>query len=120
MQDYELDAWLGPAVDDVTDEQRAAIKTAADRVDARWPENDLSDLREAAFNAAVQVVLGDTTLAETGAAYTKARIAEQEAHAVLTGALIAQAELAPATAEQALAEVAGVTRMTVRKALGKR
>ena len=114
MQDYELTAWLGPVADEVSDEQRQAILTAATRIDARWPEPDLADLRETALNAAVQVILGDDTLEAVAGRWTTLRAREREAHAAMTGALIAT----PGT-EQSLADRAGVTRMTVRKALGK-
>lgn len=114
MQDYELTAWLGPAADEVTDEQRQAIAAAADRIGARWPDEDLADLREAALNAAAQIILGDDTLEATAARWAALRARERVAHAALTGALIATPDT-----EQGLATRAGVTRMTVRKALGK-
>lgn len=113
MQDHELTAWLGDT--ETTAEQRDAIRTAADTISRRWPDPDLADLREAALNAAAQVILGDETLETIGGEYITARAREREAHAALTGALIATQDT-----EVRLAERAGVTRMTVRKALGKR
>lgn len=114
MQDYELDAYLGDTP--TTDEQRQAIMRASDAIDTRWPDDDLADLREQAFTAATQVILGDDTLEAIAGRWTAVRLREREAHAAMTGALIASS----GTSEQALADRAGVTRMTVRKALGKR
>lgn len=112
MQDYELDAWLGDT--QVTDGQRAALHAAADAIAARYPEEDLADSREQAFSAAAMLILGDDTLETIADQWRAARRLEQERHAALTGALIAADG-----SEVALAERAGVTRMTVRKALGK-
>ena len=115
MQDYELDAYLGGTA--VTDEQRQAIMRASDAIEARWPDPEMYDAREAAFTKAVQVILGDATLEQIGVVWRDLRSRERIAHAELTGALIAAR---PAfCSEQALADRAGVTRLTVRKALGK-
>lgn len=112
MQDYELTAWLGDT--EVTDEQRRALHAAADAIAARYPAPDLSDDRERALSAAAMLILGDSTLEEIAGEWREARRIESERHAALTGALIAADG-----SEVALAERAGVTRMTVRKALGK-
>lgn len=114
MTAYDIDAWLGDT--EVTDAQREALVRAADRIAARWPDPDLADTRERALTGAAQIILGDAALDEIGSAYVAARAAEQEAHAALTGALIASEGTA---SEYDLAERAGVTRVTVRKALGK-
>jgi hypothetical protein len=113
MQDYELDAWLGDT--QVTDEQRAKLHTAADTIAARWPDPDLADTREQALSAAVMVILGDDTLEAIADQWRAARRLERERHAALTGALVASDG-----SEVSLADRAGVTRLTVRKALGKR
>lgn len=113
MLDYDLDAYLGNT--EATDDQRDAIKRAADAIDARWPRPDDADTREDALSAAVQVILGDATLEDLGAAYLSARRLERRQHALLTGALIASEG-----SDVSLSDRSGVTRMTVRKALGKR
>jgi len=115
MQEYELDAYLGDA--EVTDEQREQIRAAAGAVGARYPDPDLSDLRTEAFSGAVQVILGDRTLEGIGAAYARARALERAALATLTGAIIASA--GPGVSEYDLQRRSGVTRPTIRKALGK-
>jgi len=114
MTTYDIDAWLGDA--EATDAQREAIQRAADAIAARWPDEDLADTREQALAAAAQVILDDAALDEFGSAYVQARRAEQDARADLTGALIASQGTA---SEVELAARAGVTRTTVRKALGK-
>lgn len=118
MQDHEMRGLLGPAYDDTSEEQRKVINQACDRIAARWP--DKPDWREEhtdAVNGALEVVLGDSTVEDLAGAWRAARDAEQGAHRRLTGGIIAEA-LAGAT-ETALAERLHLTRMTVRKALGK-
>lgn len=112
--DRSIDAWLGDT--EATDAQREALARAADRIAARWPDEDDADSREHALTGAAQIILGDTRLEEAGRAYVRARAAEREAHAALTGALIASQGTA---SEVDLADIAGVSRPTVRKALGK-
>lgn len=118
MQDYELDAYLGDWADRVTDEQRRIIGGALDAVAKRWPSPDFTDEQTAAGNAAVEVAFGDATAEQIAAEYRAARDAEQAARLRLTGAILATS-LAEPISEQALAERFGVTRVTVRKALGK-
>lgn len=108
---------LGPAYDDTTDEQRAAIDRACALIDARWPSADLADNRAEAVSAMLQVVLGDTTDTEFADRWHAARAAERQAQAQATGAIIAASVLG--ASEAALADRMQVTRMTVRKALGK-
>lgn len=117
IQDHEIDAYLDNA--EVTDEQRQQIRTAWEAIAARYADADPQDpdAVTTAPAAAVQVILGDATLEALGQAYTVARAAEREAMAALTGGIAAAA--AQGMTERALAEHAGVTRVTVRKALGK-
>lgn len=114
MTTYEIDAWLGDT--EATDEQRAAIQRAADRIAERWPDEDDADAREQALIGAAQIILGDAALDELGRAYVRARAAEREAHAMVTGALIASQGTA---SEYELADRSGLSRVSVRKALGK-
>lgn len=110
---YDIDAWLGDA--DTTWEQREALKAASDMVTARY-HPDLEDSRVNALNGAAAVILGDATLESIAAEYHAARRVEREAMEALTGAMIAAS--ADRT-EADIARVAGVQRLTVRKALGK-
>lgn len=114
MHDHELDAWLDgtPA----THEQRTALHRAADLAETRYPGADAKDDRGAAFTAAAQVILGDATLEIFAGEWARARTAERDAMAALTGAIIAASAT---TAESAIAARTGINRMTIRKALGK-
>lgn len=113
-QPFNPDDYLGPYADDATDQQKASLARAAGMVATRYtgPDSDA----DAALSGAAQIILGDATLTELAAAYARARTAEREAMATLTGAIIAASET---MAETAIERESGVTRMTVRKALGK-
>ena len=113
MQRYELEAWLGPALAETTPDQVDAMARYADAIEDRYADDAL---RGVAAGGALLIVLSDGTLEQLGEALARARQGEREAMAALTGALIASAET---DSESSLARRAGVTRMTVRKALGK-
>ena len=119
MTTTDLAALLGPAYDETTPAQRAAIVTAAEAIDARWPDPDLADTRTVALSAALQVVLGYETDAVLAADWHYVRAAERAAHARMTGAIIAGALLDPAESEVARAARLNVTRPTLRKALAR-
>lgn len=118
MTDYT--AWLGPAADDMTPDQRAAFNRAADRINANYADPDDSAEASAAMSAACQVILGDAALADLGRKLADARRIAHEAMSALTGGIIGTVEASPYTlSEVELAGQAQVARMTVRKALGK-
>lgn len=115
MQEHELTAWLGGTP--VTDEQRAALHRASDMIDARYADpDDRADAGQAAFTTAAQFILGDTTLDDAMAAWSRARVAERDAMAALTGAIVAASAN---VSEASLAARTGMSRKTIRKALGK-
>ena len=113
MQPYELDAWLGDT--DLTVEQRATLEDAIDRLTTRYAGED--DAVGEGMGGALMVILGDDTLEGIAGEWARARAAERDAMARLTGAIIASA--VQGQPETVIAERAGVNRMTVRKALGK-
>ena len=113
MQRHELEAWLGPALAGMTPDQVDAMARYADAIKDRYDDEALRGL---AAGGALLVTLADSTLEQLGEALARARQEEREAMAMLTGALIASAET---DSESSLARRAGVTRVTVRKALGK-
>ena len=113
MQRYELEAWLGPALAEMTPDQVDAMARYAAAIEDRYADDAL---RSVAAGGALQIVLSDSTLEQLGEALARARQEEREAMAMLTGALIASADT---DSESSLARRAGVTRVTVRKALGK-
>lgn len=114
MQDHEMRGLLGPAYDETTPEQREQIDRANDAIEARWSGDDLADTRQAALTGAMLLVLGDDTLEAVAARVHAARAAYQAALAEVTGAL-----LVSAGSEVELSKRSGLTRVTVRKALGK-
>lgn len=113
MQQHELEAWLGPALAEMTPDQVSAMARYADIIEGRY---DDEAQRSVAASGALQIVLSDGTLEQLGEALARARQEECEAMAILTGALIASADT---DSESSLARRAGVTRVTVRRALGK-
>ena len=126
-QDYELTQWLGGT--EPTDEQREQIERAVAMIETRYPVPaevadalrgylfaDVMADREQALSGAVQVILGDSTPDELAEAWLAAVRTAAEAHAEMTGAIIAASAT---TSERALADRLGVARDTVRKALGK-
>lgn len=117
IQQHELEAWLGPAVADLDDEQIQQIQSQADRIHERYGPDETQE-RDAALSAAVQYVLGDTDLEQAGVALLLARQAASQAYAaaVQVGVMAVEA----GTPEADVARKLGVDRMTVRKWLGKR
>lgn len=116
---YELEAWLGPALSDLTGEQIERLMAESDRIGERYPDPDEQDLREAALSAAVQYLLGETTIDDAGRALTKARL-EQDRAMAAAQQLAAMAVEDGLMSEYQAADRARIDRMTVRKALGKR
>lgn len=112
----ERDAWLGPARDEMTDEQLARFDAVAAAIEERWPTDpDDPDANAARLSGALQVVLGDDSLESLGAARRAAMLALDAATATLQGAMVASADLGPSE----IARRAGVARDTARQALGR-
>lgn len=59
MERHELEAWLGPALPELTPEQIDHIHQEAEEIAARFPDPDDADAREAALAEVVQHLLGD-------------------------------------------------------------
>ena len=72
-QEYERDAWLGPALEQMTDEQLEAFDDAARQIFDRYPATDDDpDAATEALSGALMVILGDDTLDGLGGAYRQA------------------------------------------------
>ncbi|WP_326564569.1 hypothetical protein [Micromonospora peucetia] len=114
----DLTAWFGPAADDLTAEQIERVAEAARGIDERYPDPDEQADRDAALSAVVQYLLGDTTAENANRALIDARRREREAYvaALQFAVLLAGDGVPDATA----ARRAGVDRMRLLKALGKR
>lgn len=59
MERHELEAWLGPALPELTPEQIDHLHREAEAIDKQWPDPDDADAREAALAEAVQHLLGE-------------------------------------------------------------
>lgn len=116
-QEYEINAWLGPAVDDLDEEQWTRFADVWRDVGARYPDPDEQAERNAALTAAVQFILAETTPAEAGRALDQARTAQIEALAAARQVAIMAVE--DGAYEHVVADELRVTRRTVRKWQGK-
>jgi hypothetical protein len=115
IQDHEIDAWLGNS--DLSPDQRARfsdivraydgqIASKRDGERADWAEDDT-----AAAIAALELVQGDLDLQARGRAYREAQTA------AYMGAVIAH--VSGDMHEHIAAEQVGISRGTLRRALGK-
>lgn len=112
-------AWLGEAAADVTPDQVDALVDAALAVAARYPdEDDEQQEREDALSGAAQVILGDDTLRGIADEWRAAAARAESARCVMVGAITARS--LAGVSDLAVADEAGVTRVTVAVALGKR
>lgn len=73
MQINDLKVWLGPAVDQLDEDQLALLQRESDRLDRIYPDPDEIPLWTAAMSATVQYVLGETTVEAVGKALGAAR-----------------------------------------------
>lgn len=114
----ELDAWLGDAAGEASEDQKEALLRVSEMVAERYPDEDDPSDSEQCFAGAGMVILGDETIEGLRDEWQAARQAADEARARFAGAVMA-AVTYHGWSEAALAERLGVARMTVRKALGK-
>ncbi len=115
MQRYELEALLGPALEELAPEQVDRLLAEADDIAAYYPGDQ--DLREAALSAAVQYLLGELTPEQAAEQLRAARASAARASAAAqqVGVLLVQR----GETEVAAARRCGITRDTLRARLGK-
>ena len=114
----DWDAWLGPAADDMTPQQRKRFEVEAQAAIERIGDDpDDQDDRDAALSAIVQYLLGDTTLDQAGAERERTQAAARAAS--IAAQTMARLAVQDGVSEVQAARRAGLTRMTVRRALGK-
>src|SRR5690606_1438439 len=119
MERYELEAWLGPALDDLTTEQVDRLHREAQAIEARYPSPDDTDDREAALTAAVQYMLGELTVEEAGRRRRETKAAERHARVQAIQVALMSAEDGMPTA--AAAREVGLDRQVlIRRAGGMR
>lgn len=108
MQPHEMEAWLGPALEEMAPEQVEQF-VAADRAWCALPGHDPDDSDDV-LSAALQHILGELDLADVCQQY---RRAQARAHAWTLGAVLAGMPEAQAVRLSTLA------RNTIRKMQGK-
>lgn len=113
-----LTAWLGPAAAELTPEQTERVTDASRDIDARYPDPDHEAERQAALNATVQYLLGETTAADADRALTAARRREREAFVIALQVAVMMARAG--TPKAVAARKCGIDRMSLLKALGER
>ena len=118
MELYELEAWLGPALPDLTSEQIERLLAEANRIQQRHPGPDEQHEFDAALSAAVQYLLGDTTIDQAGRALTLARLEQDRAMAAAKQ--IAAMATADGVPDTQAADRACLDRQTLLRVLGKR
>lgn len=117
MQRHELEAWLGPALSELREDQIERLAEEQKRIADRFPHPDEHAQREACMSAAVQYLLGETTIDDAGRARTEAYwIAECARYAAAT---IAAMAVDDGMTETEAAKRARVDRMTIRHVRGK-
>lgn len=115
--DTAIDAWLGPAADDLDAAQRDRFITIWDDVADRWPAPEDQDLRNAAMGGAVQYLLGETAPAEYGRTIGRLNAELEETKAAARA--VAMLAIEDGASENQLHQDLGVTRRTLRLWLGK-
>lgn len=116
-QRHELTAWLGPAADEMNPEQIDDFARVVDDIDARYPDPDDQDLRDAAMSAEVQMILGETTPEDAKRRLISAR--REALRASVAAQQIAVRLVRSGTEKKAAAEATGISRPTLDKALGE-
>lgn len=116
MNDYELDAWLGDARSELTDEQYERMMEESDAIEARYPDSTEEEEATAALSATLQYILGETTVEEVGQALIRARLAEAEAFSAAQQ--VARLAVLDGAQKVQTANVAGVDRKSLYRALG--
>jgi hypothetical protein len=117
IQRHEIEAWLGPAFEEMTEEQVDRVQREAERIEARYPGEGYEMEREAALTAVTQYLLGEASPAGVGDELATARLGEMQARA--RAQQVAVMAVQDGMSEAEAARQVGLDRMTVRKALGK-
>lgn len=117
-QTHEIEARLGDSLESLTAEQVQRLRVEADVIDARYPDPDQEEGREAALTAAAAYLLGDTTPEEAG----RERRATQAARDRALAAAVQVAAMAAGDGmpDKTAARTCGIDRMTLLARLDKR
>lgn len=116
----DLTAWLGDAATDLTPDQYERLTDANRIIEARYPiptdgeYADVAEDRDTALVAAMQVILGETSVEQLAEDYATAQRRALVAHAAQTGGIIAAVQTLP---KVEVARLTGLSRPTIDKAL---
>lgn len=116
---YEVLTFLGPAAEELTDEQIDTVMFLFDDIDARYPDVDDYHLRTAAYNTVVQYLLNEVTAENVNRALIAARLREEEAYAAALQYAVTAVRV-DGEPKATAARDAGIDRMSLLKALGER
>lgn len=112
-------AWLGPAADEMSPEQRRRFEDEAALIVERYRDDpDLAQEADAALSALVAYLMGEVGVDRAGA--ERARTRDAERMASIAAQQVARLAVLDGMPEAEAARRAGLDRMTVRKVLGKR
>lgn len=117
--DDELRAWLGPANDDLTEEQIETLAEQARDIAARYPDPDEQPEREAAMATTVQFLLDEIDPRDVARTLIAARAEERRAYVTAEQAAVLLHRLDGVPKARA-ADSVGISRMSLLKALGER
>lgn len=122
--ELERDAWLGDAREDMTDDQLEALDDAEKLIydGVEDPDMEQAAELEQRLSGALMAILGDADLKELGDDRRRAIAAYDQAHQIALGAVVGKAALASIMgfkiSQTEMADQVGVTRQTIRAALG--
>lgn len=117
MSNEEMTAWLGPAAEELTEDQIDRFERIWDGLDEQYPDEDDQDIRNEVLGAAVQYLLDETTIDEAGAKRAATRAESLRASAAAQQ--IALMAIEDGMSETEAARRANIDRMWLRKRLGK-
>ena len=118
---YDIDTHgvcLGPAADELTEEQRERFADEWDEIDARYPDPDDNDERLAALTACVQYLLGETDVYQAG--FEREAAQREAARAYAASRQVARMAALDGAPKATAARDASIDRMVLLKDLGVR
>ncbi len=119
MSSDDLMDWLGPAAEELTNDQIEEVRTAARDLYERYPDPDQQRERDAALSATVQYLLGETTADDASRRLIEARREERMAY-VASLQIAVMRHRVDGVPKAVAAREAGIDRMGLLKALGER
>lgn len=113
----EMQAWLGPAAADMTEDHFERMLATDRWAQETWPDSEAQADRDAALFAMLTYLLGETSPAQVGKDLAIARASLRPA--LIAAQTVARAACDDGIPETEAARVLGLDRMTIRRARGK-